>query len=174
VLLAASRGTGWFRRLASSTTAATTATATTAVVIRISRSLAQLLTLAGDKRVIVPVHGGSRSASTIAVIAWFRVNNCPGRPETAHTPRPSSGASSQCRAVAITRPSYLAVCSRRRFVLPWVTPPSVVRSGKPVTIPVTMAPVNAGPRQYQPDSATALNCADVTQRDSPGRNERPW
>jgi Beta-lactamase len=62
----------------------------------------------------------------------------------------------------------------RRFELPCGTSLSVVRSGKPVTNQVTTAPVNAGPRQYQPDSGTALYCTDVTQRDPLGRNERPW
>ena len=44
----------------------------------------------------------------------------------------------------------------------------------PNFVSVTTAPVNAGPRQCQPDSAIALNCTDATQRDPPSRDERPW
>jgi len=41
-------------------------------------------------------------------------------------------------------------------------------------VSVTTAPVNTGPRQYQPDSVTALICTDATQRDPLRRDECPW
>ena len=44
----------------------------------------------------------------------------------------------------------------------------------PNFVSVTTAPVNDGPRQYEPDTAIALNCTDATQRDPSRRNERPW
>ena len=40
--------------------------------------------------------------------------------------------------------------------------------------PSDNGPVYTGPRQHQPDSVTALNCTDATQRDPSRRNERPW
>jgi hypothetical protein len=64
--------------------------------------------------------------------------------------------------------------NRHRLELPYRTSPSTVRPGKPVTNQVTTAPVNTGPRQYQPDSVTALICTDATQRDPLRRDECPW
>jgi len=50
----------------------------------------------------------------------------------------------------------------------------MVRSGKSVTIQVTTPPDYAGLSQYESDTATALSCADATQRDPVRRDRRPW
>jgi hypothetical protein len=43
-----------------------------------------------------------------------------------------------------------------------------------VTIQVTTPPDYAGLSQYESDTATALSCADATQRDPVRRDRRPW
>ncbi len=53
----------------------------------------------------LPKPPASRSASTMAVIAWFRVNRRPGWHETIQAPCPSAAAFSRNCAVAMTRPS---------------------------------------------------------------------
>ena len=80
---------------------------------------------------------------------------------------PTVNGSSRCAAVG--RPTK---SSSIRPVLGDLI--SVARSGKPVTNQVTTPPVDTGPRQHQPDSDTALNCTDATQRDRRRPNERPW
>src|SRR5450755_1818607 len=59
-------------------------------------------------RSLSPYPAASRSARTMAVIAWLRVNKRPERSDTVHPPWPSAAAYELYRAVAITRPSYSA------------------------------------------------------------------
>ena len=56
-----------------------------------------------------PNPAASRSASTMAVIAWFRSNKRWGRPDKIHAPWPSAPACELYRAVAIRRLSCSAV-----------------------------------------------------------------
>src|ERR1700761_3135476 len=60
-------------------------------------------------RSLLPKPAASRSASTVAVIAWFRVNNRLGRSDTTHAPWAFAAACELYRAVAITRPPNSAV-----------------------------------------------------------------
>ena len=121
-----------------------------------------------------PYPAASRSASTIAVIAWFRVNNGGGDPTRPTRPGlqpPRAGCTARSRSPdRRTRRSS----NRHRLELPYRTSPSTVRPGKPVTNQVTTAPADAGPGQSESDSPTALNCRDATHRDPLRRDECPW
>src|ERR1039457_2443023 len=55
-----------------------------------------------------------------------------------------------------------------------VTSPSLLRSGKPVTIQVTTASGSTRPVQTQPDIATRLTSRYQTQRDIARRNRQAW
>ena len=80
--------------------------------------------------------------------------------------------------LAVGRRVCLVLCGRDHLPvvleLPYLTSPSMVRSGKPVTNQVTTAPVHTRPAQTQTDSQIALTSRNTTQHDPCRRFKRPW